>query len=279
MGYTTSSIKYYRVNAVNTVLATSNSGDGNPTEEITAPSAGGTFASYNSGTKTVTGQAGSTFNSFAVDQYLYYTNPSTGEYVLVGQIFSIAIGGLSLVLTATPVNAPGVGNVLSAAYSLITTNESIYMRIATGAFGSPPNQREIPDFGINNWRLNDNLVGINNSSQTALERISIVGTPLSNGGATNVPFTFETMNLFEVATTGSFQGTTYFSSTSSLPSYIWIMVIPDGTNTALSSQTLYRFTTQENTASIPIGVQTTVTTLRNAGYNNLPTSGTGNDGG
>ena len=64
--YTSTSIKYYRINANNTALAQSASGGSAnaPTEEITAPVATtGNFSSYNSGTLTVTG-SGTVFTNF-----------------------------------------------------------------------------------------------------------------------------------------------------------------------------------------------------------------------
>jgi hypothetical protein len=275
MAYVSSAINYYRINATNTAIAQSSSGNGNPTEEITTPLASpGTFSSYNSGTLTITGTA-TNFNLFAVNQYLYYTDASTGNYVLVGQIATIAGNGLSLTLTTARVNLPTASSVLSAAYSLITNNESIYMRIATGAPGSPPNGMQIPDFGLGNWRIGNGLTGQNNTNQSVLERVSNVGNPLSNATVVeNVPFTFVTMNQFQtVASTNPFVPTAYFPNIASFPSYIWIEVTPQiGSSTVISAQTLYRFTTQESTPSIDISVAIASVTLSDAGYNNLATS-------
>ena len=272
--YTSSAINYYRINANNTALAQSNSGAGAPTEEIAAPVAtAGSFSSYNSGTFTITGSA-TVFTSFAANQYLYYTDPSTGNYVLVGQIASIT-DATHLVLTAAAVNNPAtVGTpVLSAAYSLITNNESIYMRIATNTSSAPPNQMYIPNFGLGFWRQNNGLTGRNIPAQSALERVSTVGTPLSNAVVVeDVAFTFVTMNQFTVAAS-TIAGTTYFPNQGSFPSYIWIRVTPQiGTSTALSSQTLYRFTTQETTQALVIFQQTPSSSLSGAGYNNVATS-------
>ena len=286
--YTTSAINYYRVNANNAAIATSNSGVGTPTEEIAAPLASpGSFSSYSTagGLFTITGNGSVNFNLFALNQYLYYTN-SAGDYVLMGQIATIAVGGLSLTLTTAVVNNPtGTATptpVLSAAYSLITSNESIYMRIATAPTGTPtPGEMLIPNFGLGNWRNGNGLTGQNNPNQSALERVSGIGTPLSNAAATNVPFFFETVNQFTQASTPTLQGATYFRSTFDYPSFIWILVTPDnGGNTSLSSQTLYRFTTQENTPAISIFPGITSAALALAGYNNLPTStGNGNNPG
>jgi hypothetical protein len=267
--YTSPAINYYRINATNTALAQSNSGGGSPTEEITAPVASpGTFSSYDSGTLTINGSA-TTFNSFAVGQYLYYTDTTTGNYVLVGQIATIALDGLSLTLTADATNQPVSNSVLSAAYALITNNESIYMRIQTTT-GDANGTQNIPNFGLGWWRLNNGLTGTNNRDQSSLTRVSSVGTPLVNAGTEqNIPFTFVTMNQFTVAATTT-TGTTYFRSTLDFPAYIWIRVTPQiGSSTSLSSQTLYRFSTLETMEALIIQAGQSGTSLQAAGYNNI----------
>lgn len=271
--YTSSSIKYYRINANNTALAQSPSGGSAnaPTEEITAPVATtGTYNAYNSGTFEISG-SGTVFTNFAVNQYLYYTDTTTGDYVLVGQISAIT-DATNLTLTAAAVNIPVASSVLSAAYALITNNESIYMRIQT-LTGPATGQMQIPNFGLGYWRQNNGLTGINNPNQSALEQVSTIGTPLSNASpVTNIPFTFVTMNQFPVAATGGTTGTTYWLTTSVFPAYVWIRVTPQiGSSTSLASQTLYRFTTQENMEALIIQTQTTGATLQDAGYNNVST--------
>jgi hypothetical protein len=280
MSYTSASIKYYRVNAVNAAIATSPSGFGNPTEEITAPlPSPGNFVSYNSGLRTVTGGSGANFNLFAPNQYLYYTD-STGNYVLMGQIESITDADTLILTTAGIVNNPTATPtptpVLSAAYSLITSNESIYMRIQTNTSSAPANQMLIPNFSSPNWR---DGTGRNNPNQSALERISNVGNPLSNATSVeDVPFTFTTQNQFQTSGGTGIAGTTYFPTagtfpTGSFPAFIWILVTPTiGASTSLSSQTLYRFTTQESTPSISIFVQTPPSRLADAGYNGIITT-------
>jgi hypothetical protein len=155
--YTSSSIKYYRINANNTTLAQSASGGSAnaPTEEITAPVATtGSFSSYNSGTFEIVG-SDTLFNNFAVNQYLYYTDTTTGDFILVGQIASISTN-TSLFLTAARTNLPAASSVLSASYALITNNESIYMRIQT-LTGPATGQMQIPNFGLGYWRENNGL--------------------------------------------------------------------------------------------------------------------------
>lgn len=272
--YTSSSIKYYRINANNTALAQSPSGGSAnaPTEEITAPVASapnGEFSSYDSGTFEVVG-SNTLFTNFDVNQYLYYTDTTTGDYVLMGQIASIDTD-TSLFLTSAIVNDPtGTLPILSASYALITNNESIYMRIQT-LTGPATGQMQIPNFGLGYWRLNNGSTGTNNPAQSALEQVSIIGTPLSNAATiTNIPFTFTTMNQFPVASSSPTTGTKYWSNTSAFPAYVWIRVTPQiGSSTSLASQTLYRFTTQENMEALIIEVATAGGTLQDAGYNNI----------
>lgn len=283
MSYTTSAINYYRVNANNRAIALSSLGTGTPTEEIAAPLASpGNFSSYATpgGIPTITGNA-TNFNLWQVNQYLYYTDPISGDYKLVGQIATINVSGLTLTLTSAVVNLPASASILSAAYSLITSNESIYMRIATEPTGTTiPNKMLIPNFGLGNWRNGDGLTGPNNPNQSALERVSGIGIPLSNTSVADVPFTFLTQTQFQLSNNATpTQEATYFRSEADFPSFIWILVTPDnGVSTSLSSQTLYRFTTQENTPSIAISPNTTATALTAAGYNNLSTSTGGGSG-
>jgi len=278
--YTSSSIKYYRINANNTALAQSASGGSAnaPTEEITAPVATtGTYSSYNSGTYVITGSS-TDFTDFAVNQYLYYTDTTTGNYVLVGQIGTIT-DATHLTLTGAAVNVPASNSVLSAAYALITNNESIYMRIQT-LTGPATGQMQIPNFGLGYWRQNNGLTGRNIPAQSSLQQISDVGSPLTNGTVTDIPFTFVTMNQFPVATSGGSTGTTYWNNSSLFPAYVWIRVTPQTgvSSTSLASQTLYRFTTQENMEALIIQVQTSGAALQTAGYNNVSTGGAATTG-
>jgi hypothetical protein len=274
------SVKYYRINANNTTLAQSFDGTnngGSPTEEITAPLFGGTLATYTPGTpSTITGNVGAQFSTlFQANQYLYFLD--NGVYKLIGQIAATPPSATSLTITSTAVNVPPTNASLYAAFALITGNESIYMRIETvGPPTAPPNTRWIPNLGLGFWRVQQNITGVNNTAQSQLQRVSDVGTPLSNAqtGAENIPFTFVSMNLFRIASQqGGFAGTTYFPTTNDFPLFIWIRVTPQiGSTTALSGQTLYRFTTQESMEALPVIQGTTAGTLSGAGYSNVSTS-------
>lgn len=255
-------IQYYRVNATNTAIATSNAGTGQPTEEIVAPVAGGTYSTTSTGV-TITGEAGSDFSALAVNQYLYYTDNS-GNYNLMGQIASIDPGGLDLDLYAAPIGTtPTAGDTLSGSFALITNTEPIYMRIATEVVNNTVN---LPDFST--WRTSSNATtGTNNIAVTQLLRVSNVGTPVSIAGVTeNIPFTIQTMNQFTLAS-GSSTAIRYFPNTGSFPSYIWIKITPAITNNSLSSKTMYRLTTQEYILALSCAVNTTLAALQAAGYN------------
>ena len=270
-------IQYYRVNATNTAIATSNSGDGQTTEEILAPVVGGTYASASG--VTITGQAGSDFTALSVNQYLYYTDIS-GNYNLMGQIASIDQPNLQLDLYAAPIGTtPTAGDTLSGSFALITNTEPIYMRIATEVVNNTVN---IPNFST--WRTSSNVTtGTNNIAVTQLLRVSNVGTPVSIAGVTeDIPFTIQTMNQFTVAS-GSSTAVTYFPNTGSFPSYIWIKITPAITNNSLSSKTMYRLTTQEYILALSCAVNTTLAALQTAGYNissanTGQTTGTGGQG-
>ncbi len=150
------SIEYFRVNATNTNIATSNSGNGSATEPIVAPVTGGTYST--AAGAVVTGEVGSDFSVFAVNQYLYYTDAS-GNYNLMGQIESIDAANDQVTLYAAPIGTtPSLGSVLSASYALITNTEPIYMRIATEVING---KVRMPDFSF--WRTTSNpTTGTNN---------------------------------------------------------------------------------------------------------------------
>ena len=258
---TPTDIRYYRVNANNTAIAQSPIGNSAaPTEEIAAPlESPGTFSSLAS--LAITGNATTFIDTFDVGQYLYFID-NTGNFQLVGQIATIPTN-TSLTITATAVNEPSASSKLAAAYALITNNESIYVRIPT--FSGGTNQLSMPNFGLNGWRLGS---GLNNTSVSRLEQISISGTPLSEvSPVVNIPFTFITMNLFN--TSGQLNGvTTYFRTSADFPVFVWIRVTPSiGASSTLSSQTLYRFNTNESQPNITVGLSVLQTTLSDAGYN------------
>lgn len=270
----TATINYYRVNANNTAIATTNAGTDpsiSPTEEIVAPAVGGTFASASS--TTITGQSpGSDFTQLDVNQYLYYTDNS-GNYVLMGQIAAIG-SATSLTLYAAPLLTPTAGATLSGAFALITNTEPLYMRISTVIGGTAgTGKMSMPDFSF--WRTSSNVTtGTNNTAVTQLLRVSNVGTPVSIAGATeNIPFTIQTMNQF-TATTPS--GAFYFATTAIFPSFIWIKIVPtiSAGNNNLASKTMYRLTTQETINCINFAPGVAVSVLQAAGYNISGGSGT-----
>lgn len=259
-----SEVKYYRINANNTAIATSNDGTGStaPTEEITAPVLGGTYVSGGS-TANIVGAASGTqdFNDLALNQYLYYIDGTTGAYVLMGQIQAIG-SATALTLYATSLAVPTASASLVGSFFLITNTESLYLRVACSTTeATVPGTTLIPDFSA--WRTSVN--GTNNTSITNLERISNVGVPVSTASPTeSIPFTIQTMNVF---TTGRGNTASFWPPGTSLPSYMWIKITPASSNNNLSSKTMYRFTTQESFNGIQVGNNTSLATLQGAGYN------------
>lgn len=263
------SVTYWRVNANNNTIATSPSGTGVGTEPIEAPIAGGLYSS-GSGTTTIIGVSpGSNFNVFDVGQYLYYID-NNGDYVLMGLIDTID-SATQLTLTANSTGSPSGNETLVAGYSLITSTEAVFIRFATAA-NVDPSKRDIPDFST--WRVSAGEGGLNNGVYSLLEQISNVGAPLTIAGtATSIPFTFQTMNVFSPYTSGS--NTLFFQTTAAFPQYIWIKATPRPTNNtnSLSSQTMFRWTTEETIPAVAIYAGTPLSTLSSAGYSNLGTSG------
>jgi hypothetical protein len=272
--FTSPSIAYYRINANNTGIAQSNLGTGTPTEPIEPPLQSGKFSAYDPALKKVTGVSSQFQTLWKPNMYVYYNDAATGDFKLVGQIASF-VDNLNLILTTDPINSTWIAGTsnLYASYSLITTGESIYMRIQTvGPPFAPNGKKYIPDFGLDKWRIGNGLTGLNKDTQSYIEQVSIIGTPLSNAATlTKISFTFETINQFTVASSVDVT-TKYWLDSGSLPQFVWIKVTPQiGSSTSFNSQTLYRFVTQEYMDGIEVGAQTLGSDLQNAGYNNIST--------
>jgi len=268
-----STVQYFRVNANNTAIATTNNGVGSnaPSEEITAPVLGGTYVSGGS-TANIVGAASGTqdFNDLALNQYLYYIDGTTGAYVLMGQIQAIG-GATALTLYANSLAVPTASASLVGSYFLITNTESIYFRIATEIGGNAGvNRVNLPDFSF--WRTSSNVTtGVNNPGITKLEQISNVGVPVSTATSVqNIDFTIQTMNVFTAGSGAN--SSNYFPSTAAFPTYIWIKITPATTNNNLASKTMYRLTTEESFPALNIGINTPLATLQTAGYNITQTS-------
>jgi hypothetical protein len=263
-----SSINYYRVNANNTNIASTNSGAGNPTEEIAAPLAAGTYAS-GSGTSTITGASTSTFNDWSVGQYLYYID-NNSVYRLLGQIATITAGTYTVTLQANSItysapNQIAVGMTLAASYSLVTTTESFYIRVATQLIGGglQGGQAYIPL--MTSWRTQNVASAVNNTSVTKLERVSNVGTPVSNSATiNNIPFTLRVLNVFSSNT-----GFTRLWPNADFPDYIWIRADLSPTGASLAGQSMFRITTEETIDAFLITPTTTPQLAFDAGYVNI----------
>lgn len=264
-------INYYRVNQNNQAIAASASGaSAGPTEEIAAPLASaGTFASIL--VNVITGNA-TTFNStFAEGQYLYYIDNS-GNYVLVGQIDTITNATTLDLVAGTLVNTPTANSVLAATYSLITSTESFYIRVATDktSVGLGATEAYIPDLSV--WRQSNSATALNNISITRMQAVSNVGVPTSDAATlTDIFYTLAVQNTF---TPGQplLSSPTSWNSLSDIPDYIWLLANPV---TDLSSITMYRISTEESLVALTVTPRTLNSVLRTAGYYNVSTGGTG----
>ena len=275
--YNASGIRYTRINANNTTLATSNDGAGDGvsltiTDEIKSPtkSAQITFVSVVAGLVTgsiVSGTGFANTDYFNVDDYLYYYDGSNNP-ILIGQIASIDVGGAQLQLTSTTsASTPTVGSLMGASYTLITDSEPFYIRIPTKVV-SVDNTKQIPN--LNTWRVTPSLRNSSKVLQVAsrIDRYSTVGNPIVIGTTAGVDFAIQSMNTF-TPTTGGTGG--FWDNGSQLPQYIWLKATPLTTaasTSALSPQTMYKLSTQEFQESvITITAGTNDTVLYDAGYN------------
>jgi hypothetical protein len=265
--YDASGIIYARVNANNTQIATSPDGYNNNqaiTDAIEAPTiADGTFGSMTTvGTQTeITGTNSPAFNTdFNISDYVYWID-NTGTPILLGQVASFVVGYESskMLLTGIASSTP-VGNpLLGGSNYLITASESVYIRIPTVAASSTATQ--IPNFAF--WRQSN---GYNITSVSKLEQYSTIGSPLQifTPAPQNVSFTIQVMNVFVPITSAN---NTYWSSADAFPQYIWARLTPvSNSSSALSSQTMYKWSTQELLEGITITANFPQASLVAAGY-------------
>jgi hypothetical protein len=261
-----SSVNYYRVNANNTNIAITNSGVGSPpTEEIAAPLTAGTYSS-GSGVN-ITGQTpGSDFTQWSAGQYLYFID-NNGVYRLLGQINTIGPAANVLTLVANAITyspAIAVGMPLAASYSLVTTTESFYIRVQTQLSGGGLSAGEANIPLMTSWRTQNTAAAPNNTSLTKLERVSNVGTPVSNASAANIPFTLRVMNVFSSNTLGN-----QLWPNQDFPEYIWIRADLSPTGASLAGQSMFRITTEETINAFKITANTTPQQAFDAGYVNI----------
>jgi hypothetical protein len=260
-----SSVNYYRVNANNTNIAITNSGVGSPpTEEIAAPLTAGTYSS-GSGVN-ITGQTpGSDFTQWSAGQYLYFID-NNGVYRLLGQINTIPTSStLTLVANAITYSpAIAVGMPLAASYSLVTTTESFYIRVQTQLTGGGLSAGEANIPLMTSWREQNTASAPNNTSVTKLERVSNVGTPVSNASAANIPFTLRVMNQFS-----SNEAFTRLWPNQDFPEYIWMRADLSPTGASLAGQSMFRITTEETINAFKVTSNTTPRQAFDAGYVNI----------
>lgn len=261
-------VNYYRINQNNQAIASSPSGASTaPTEEIVAPlSSGGTYSSRSGAT--ITGTA-TNFSLFAQGEYLYYLS-GAGAFVLMGQIDTITDATTLVLTTNPPLNIPPGTEALYAAKNLIAISEPFFIRVSTQKTGLPNGQAIIPD--LTAWRASNAIDANNNTAVTKLERVSNVGTPISNTTAENVPFTIAVQNVFTQA-----GNSTFFPTVASVPDYIWLRAVPKQT---LSGTTAYRISTEENIADFLLSpLPVAASALQAKGYLNITGGGiSGNTG-
>ncbi len=275
-------VNYYRINANNTNIAVSASGaDGSPNEEIAPPTSSGGSGFLNKAGDVING-LGTSFNVFSPGQYVYFINNS-GANVLLGQISSI--GGptaLTLVAGSYTGQLPATGNIITASYSLITTTESFYIRVATEKTSNTLSSSEANIPLLTSWRLANNATSANQPSVTQIQQYSTVGTPTSIAPTPiQVQFTLEVMNQFP-AFTGQTTSSRSWNSVDEIPDYIWLKAVVKGGTSSLSGQTMYRITTEETIDALVVTPGFSNQTLINSGYfnvTNTTTAGPGDVGG
>lgn len=267
-------IKYARVNANNTALASSNDGNGNGasiTEVIEAPTHSGfTVSGTPSGTVVVANA--SVVGTFEAGQYLFYWDASANP-TLIGQIDSISTSTINLIGTILGTAGDMTNRELGVSYSLVTGNEQFYIRVKTSKTSTTTGSILMPNFQT--WRTNPTQREYSTirTNQSKIERYSQVGTPVSFANPiVGVNFRVQTVNTF----LSNNNGLTFFANWDQFPQYIWLLatIIPsDTTSSALLQSTMYRFTTNEFMDQvITVTANTANATLLDAGYSVNPVS-------
>lgn len=274
-------ITYARVNANNTILATSNDGKGGGgsiTEVIASPTHSELTVSGTPTGTTVVASA-TVVGVFEAGQYLFYWDASANP-ILIGQIASISTSTINLVSTILGTGGDMTTKELGVSYSLITGNEQFYIRVKTSKTTTATGFILMPNFQL--WRTNptqrnQSTIRVN---QSKIERYSNIGTPVSIASpVVGVNFRIETVNTF----LSNDNNRSFFASWDQFPQYIWLLatIIPsDATSSALLQSTMYRFTTNDfMDQAITVTSNTPNATLFDAGYNVPQAIATGGLGG
>jgi len=267
--YNVSNVLYARYTGDNSGIAQQNDGGtaNSVIEQIIEPPTLATgLINTVSGDTLVTGTS-TTFNlDFNEGDFLFYYS-ADGNAVLLGQIEEINTP-TSMVLKdgalSTVVNKNAGGSFIK-----LSIAEQILIRIpvvASEIINNVVTKAIIPSIN-DEWRINGGVAGnstINNSGTSSIVRYSNPGDVISIDSTStlserNMPFTLESMNIFEK---GNINDT--FWTAGKLPNFIWFLFTPSSN---LSQSTMYKlFTKIVFTKGVIITQDYPVSLIRQLGY-------------
>jgi hypothetical protein len=255
-----SSTTYYKSNANNLAIATSNSGIGTPTEVLgTTATTTGTITT-NSGSTAVVG-VGTLFTTEAPAGSYLYSNASPPVYL--GKVASVT-DNLNLVLEAggAYANTAGISYLKKTLADGLLIEQEILMRVPVIYVDTVT--RTIPKIS---FLRNPNGALISSNTDTAyitLTQESTSNLPGTSPGSTTVNTTIERLNVFTQATLPSGN---YFPTSGDFPSYIWYRLNPYGTtNSNLSVYSRFRIRVTETLPDINLTTNMAYALVNNGDY-------------
>lgn len=245
---TLSGITFAKASAANLAIANSATGVGTLTEVILPVSLETGKISVVSGDTNVTGVGTEFTTDFVRGEFLYYYTETTLSPVLVGRIASI-VNDTQITLEDEATFSVS-GKFCGGNSSLIPTTENILMRVPVNRPNGGTNFF-IPNW--NQWRSPANINGNNNQANNKLERVSAVGNPNSTVSPVSISYTITALGGWQptvetIGGSGAGGGevagttvTTYFSTTSSIPVFVFALLNPFGNSSdILAPNTLFK---------------------------------------
>lgn len=265
-------IDYARFNQNNSALANSNDGAGDGsgaviTEIIEAPTSTGKFVTgaAPSGNQVVCTTSVET--TFFPGQFLFYFD-AVGNPTLIGQIDTVVTTTITLTANIIGSGASMANKELGASYTLISTNESFFIRIGTQIVsGSGGSVVYLPN--VNAFRVSPDFGSINNTIVSSIVQYSNFQNPLSIAAAgQQVNFRLASRNQFIQSSPGF-----YWTTANQLPKYIWLSCYPVQNAASLSGfapSTMYKFMTDEFMQNaLEVTIDYPAEYLVDAGYHNV----------
>jgi len=253
-----SSINIYHVNNNNLAIATSNSGVGTPSEEITeSVTLTGTISTTLSNAN-VTGTGTLFTTQLAVGDFLF--NATTNDYI--GRVASITNNTALVLETGGAYVTTSNINFKKATNTQSPISGDILLRV--GVVYVNPTTVNIPKISELRSPNSTSPSTYTDTNLISMTRRSNIGVPGSEVTASNIPLTIERLNVF---TQVSLPNGNYFPNNTDLPSYIWYKLNAFGNlSTSLNFATRYNIFISQSLPEIAISVNMPFSVVNNGHY-------------